>query len=216
MKWIAHRGASTKAVENTKKAFKIALESDYDGIECDIRLTKDQHFIVFHDETLDRLTPYQGYVKTYDEKTLMAMSYKQEVNEKILSLKQLITLMTKYQKTLLVEVKDRINDVQAKALESLFSDVSFPYFFISFHIDVLKKLSHPHKMLISNHLNDSIINTMKKYHIHHVDLCVDSATEQVLKKCQKENITVSLWTVNDNQDIWKNRSIAYITTDEKK
>ena len=43
MKYIAHRGASKRYIENTYKAFKYAFESSFDGCECDIRITRDTH-----------------------------------------------------------------------------------------------------------------------------------------------------------------------------
>ena len=52
IKIIAHRGASGLAPENTLGAFKIAIELGADMIELDIRPTKDQKAIVFHDKKL--------------------------------------------------------------------------------------------------------------------------------------------------------------------
>ena len=40
MIWIAHRGESLDAPENTLAAFKLSWQRNADGIECDIRLTK--------------------------------------------------------------------------------------------------------------------------------------------------------------------------------
>lgn len=52
---IAHRGASAHAPENTFAAFRRAIDDGADGIEFDIRLSKDAIPIVFHDSTLRRL-----------------------------------------------------------------------------------------------------------------------------------------------------------------
>ena len=51
---IAHRGASAVAPENTLCAFREALAIGVDGIECDIRLSKDFVPIVIHDADLRR------------------------------------------------------------------------------------------------------------------------------------------------------------------
>jgi glycerophosphoryl diester phosphodiesterase len=51
---IGHRGASAHAPENTLAAFKLALEAGADGIEFDVRLTRDGIPVVIHDETLRR------------------------------------------------------------------------------------------------------------------------------------------------------------------
>jgi len=51
----AHRGASGHRRENTIVAFRLAVEMGADGIECDIRETRDGHLVIFHDATLKRI-----------------------------------------------------------------------------------------------------------------------------------------------------------------
>lgn len=52
---IAHRGAAGLAPENTMAAIQKAIELDVDQIELDVRHTKDEEIIVFHDQRLDRI-----------------------------------------------------------------------------------------------------------------------------------------------------------------
>ena len=51
---IGHRGASAYAPENTLAAFRTALDAGADGIEFDVRLTRDGVPVVIHDSTLKR------------------------------------------------------------------------------------------------------------------------------------------------------------------
>jgi glycerophosphoryl diester phosphodiesterase len=51
---IAHRGASAVAPENTLAAFARAISDGADGIELDVRLSRDGVPLVIHDETLRR------------------------------------------------------------------------------------------------------------------------------------------------------------------
>ncbi len=56
-RYYAHRGLynnNSNAPENSMKAFERAIEEDY-GIELDVRLTKDNVPIVFHDKSLKRV-----------------------------------------------------------------------------------------------------------------------------------------------------------------
>lgn len=53
---IAHRGAARDAPENTLAAFREAFAQGADGIETDIRLTKDGHAVALHDATMKRTT----------------------------------------------------------------------------------------------------------------------------------------------------------------
>lgn len=59
---LAHRGGSLIAPENSMIAFKKAAELGVHGFEIDIRLTKDEEIVVFHDEYVDRTTDGAGRV----------------------------------------------------------------------------------------------------------------------------------------------------------
>ena len=52
---IAHRGVSAHAPENTLAAFQMAIDVGADGVELDVRLSKDGVPIVVHDRNLVRL-----------------------------------------------------------------------------------------------------------------------------------------------------------------
>ena len=52
----AHRGASAYAPENTMAAFRLGVAMGANGIETDIRRTRDGVPVLFHDESLLRLT----------------------------------------------------------------------------------------------------------------------------------------------------------------
>ena len=51
----AHRGDSAHQVENTLEAFAVARDAGADGVELDVRLTRDGEVVVFHDDDLSRL-----------------------------------------------------------------------------------------------------------------------------------------------------------------
>ena len=57
---IAHRGAVEDAPENSLDAFQIAYEKQADGIELDVRLSKDGIAVVLHDRLVDRTTDGRG------------------------------------------------------------------------------------------------------------------------------------------------------------
>lgn len=72
---FAHRGFSGYYPENTMLAFqKTAEESLADGIELDIQMTKDGELVIMHDETLDRTTNGNGYLKDYTLEELKTLS----------------------------------------------------------------------------------------------------------------------------------------------
>lgn len=61
----AHRGASAYAPENTMEAFRLGVQMGANGIETDVRCTKDGILVLFHDESLDRVTNASGKLSSY-------------------------------------------------------------------------------------------------------------------------------------------------------
>ena len=67
---FAHRGGMSVRPEQTQLAFDNAVDYGLDGFETDVRLTKDEELIVFHDATVDRTTNGSGKVCDYTLKEL--------------------------------------------------------------------------------------------------------------------------------------------------
>lgn len=59
---FAHRGGRALAPENTLLAFETGLAAGADGLECDVRLSRDGVPVVIHDATLERTTNLTGPV----------------------------------------------------------------------------------------------------------------------------------------------------------
>jgi glycerophosphoryl diester phosphodiesterase len=57
---FAHRGGSALAPENTLAAFDNGLAHGADGLELDVRLSRDGVVVVHHDRTLERTTSLTG------------------------------------------------------------------------------------------------------------------------------------------------------------
>jgi glycerophosphoryl diester phosphodiesterase len=63
---IAHRGVSAKFPENSLAAFEHAAQTaGVDMIELDVRLSKDEEVIVFHDRSLQRTSTGNGLARNY-------------------------------------------------------------------------------------------------------------------------------------------------------
>ena len=69
----AHRGASEYAPENTMSAFYLGVSQGANGIETDIRRTKDGVLVLFHDRDLTRVAGREGGVGDYTYAELLSM-----------------------------------------------------------------------------------------------------------------------------------------------
>ena len=63
---VAHRGDSVSQAEHTLAAYQGALDTGADGLECDVRLTRDGHLICVHDRKINRTSNGHGVVSELD------------------------------------------------------------------------------------------------------------------------------------------------------
>jgi len=59
---MAHRGFSGEGLENSMAAFRAGVELGFRYLETDVHTTSDGVLLLFHDETLDRVTDGKGRV----------------------------------------------------------------------------------------------------------------------------------------------------------
>ncbi len=67
---FAHRGAHEEAGENTGDAFAAAVDLGYRHIETDVQASRDGVAVIFHDDTLDRMTGAAGRIDEHEWCTL--------------------------------------------------------------------------------------------------------------------------------------------------
>lgn len=62
---FAHRGSSEALPEHTLGAYLRAVDEGADGLECDVRLTRDGHLVCLHDRRLERTSNGRGVVSAH-------------------------------------------------------------------------------------------------------------------------------------------------------
>ncbi len=72
---FAHRGGADALPEHTLAAYLRALEEGADGVECDVRLTRDGHLVCVHDRRLDRTSNGRGRVSAKTLAELDALDF---------------------------------------------------------------------------------------------------------------------------------------------
>lgn len=72
---FAHRGGADALPEHTLGAYLRALDEGADGVECDVRLTRDGHLVCVHDSKLDRTSDGRGRVSTKTLAELEALNF---------------------------------------------------------------------------------------------------------------------------------------------
>lgn len=72
---VAHRGASAHRAEHTLSAYALALDQGAQGVECDIRVTRDGHLVCVHDRTVNRTSTGRGVVSEQTLEQLAAHDF---------------------------------------------------------------------------------------------------------------------------------------------
>lgn len=113
MEIYAHRGSSGTHPENTLVAFKEAARLPIAGVEFDVHLTKDLQLVVIHDESIDRTSNGNGYIKDmtlqelrqYDFGSWFSEDFK---NERIPTLEEVLKVFLTTKHCINIEIKSDI------------------------------------------------------------------------------------------------------------
>jgi glycerophosphoryl diester phosphodiesterase len=106
---VAHRGlhdAAAGIIENTPSAFAAAIAANY-AIECDVQLSADGEAMVFHDQTLERLTEGSGRLDAMPAAELKRLAFRGTA-DRMITLRELCDLVAD-RAGLLVEIKSRFD-----------------------------------------------------------------------------------------------------------
>lgn len=134
---IAHRGLHTDEMpENSLGAFQNAIDNGY-PIELDVHLTCDGTVVVFHDDSLARVTNKDGYVKNLTKDTLKDYSIF-GTKYTIPTFKEVLDLVAG-QVPILIEVKNtgKVGELES-ALLKILKDYTGEYAIQSFNPYVLE------------------------------------------------------------------------------
>jgi glycerophosphoryl diester phosphodiesterase len=116
MQIYAHRGASADFPELTLAAYEGAVAQGADGFECDVRLTKDEVPVLWHNATMLERAGNPGLIAemTYKE---VSRAYPQ-----ILTLDEFLAFAVKHKKGVLIETKHPVisgNRIEEVVVETL-------------------------------------------------------------------------------------------------
>jgi glycerophosphoryl diester phosphodiesterase len=90
---FAHRGSSAALPEHTLAAYERAIAEGADGLECDVRLTRDHQPVCIHDALIDRTSNGRGRVSDATLTELSKLDFAPGTGRPagILTLDQLVT-----------------------------------------------------------------------------------------------------------------------------
>lgn len=209
----AHRGASGSAPENTLPAFELAIEQGADGIEFDVQLTRDDHVVVIHDETLERTTDGHGWVADHSLDDLRKLDASAGIEGyagvRIPTLAELFDLVKDTDLRLNVELKNSRIPYQGMeerviGLIDRFG-VADRVIVSSFDHNSLRGLAESGTTLPLGVLYSEPLwrpwNYAVKLGASAVHPSLSATRAKVVERCHEAGLEVNVWTVNEPEEV---------------
>lgn len=204
---IAHRGNSTACHENTMPAFERAVADGADAIEFDVRLTKDNQWVVHHDaDVIDGADRVRIRDAALTDISRLRVGPNRDA---IPRLDDLLIWAREHRIGLVFDIKDM------EGISELIATVervglSNPAIYSSFHRSVLKKLEalrpnwtrglivgDPRSGFARRFLLNSIVRWSARHRMTSLHLDEHWVVPSALAKMREAGFRLAVWTVDD-------------------
>ena len=201
----AHRGASADFPEHTLAAYEGALAQGADGFECDVRITKDEIPVLWHNSSMLERAGNRGLIAemTFEE---VSRAYPQ-----VLTLDVILDLAIKNNKGVLIETKhpvisgNRVEELIVEMLEQKKVLQKIPVTVMSFSWSAIEKLKRLSPALSSTLLLHKFTPwfQVKYSSATSVGPEIDEIRSEPMKvqRIKDSGRSVNVWTVDDDADM---------------
>ena len=218
-KWIAHRGYTLRAFENSITAFLLASKLPFWGIETDVHQTKDGVFVIHHDENMKHTTGIDMKISLSNLSELKALTYL-GTHLHIVTFREYLNICVENKKVAVIELKPFFTTTMIKELLSIIEGANYlsNCVFISFEFDNLLRLRNISKdvkiQFLTNQVDPVIIELCKEQKF---DLNLDHIilSENLVNQLHNHQIQVNCWTIRNKDEAKKyiEFGVDFITTD---
>ncbi len=205
---IGHRGAMGHETENTLASIDKAMELGVDMIEIDVFKIDSGEIVVFHDETVDRLSNSGGNIEEYNIGQIKQLTL--DGGHKIPVLQSVLKRINN-QVALNIELKgagtaDKVNHIINYYIKNQgWSPENFVI--SSFKWDELKDMRSYNKDIQIAVLTEEdplkALDVAKELNAMAINPNYKTLTKENTAKIQGEGLKVYTWTVNEPEDIQK-------------
>ncbi|MHA1124952.1 MAG: glycerophosphodiester phosphodiesterase [Candidatus Heimdallarchaeota archaeon] len=193
---FGHRGSSIREPENTMRALQAAIQEGADGVEFDVRITKDREIVIIHDAMINRTSNGRGKVKKFNYSELLEFDFGK--GEKILLLKD---VLKKYGNKYWINIEIKETGFESEIVEMLRElKITEKVVISSFKksaLIIITKLTTdiPLAYLFNKPINNfTKLQKLKFTSIHPGKLFVN---KQLMQAANKANLKVRVWTVDN-------------------
>lgn len=202
----AHRGASEYLPENTFLSFYNGIYMGANGIETDVQKTKDGVLVLFHDDTITRVTGQEGVIKDYTFSELQEFNVsKNGFSDKIPSLEDFLKHFGHFPLTFAIELKSDVAKETAEMLRRY--DMQEKAVVTSFNYNYIKEFKEvaPEFRIgwLIKEINDKVITDLKVIGGEEICPKAEHLTKENVNRFHEIGLNVRAWGVF-NEEIMKN------------
>lgn len=179
-----------------------AISDGADGFECDLRLTKDNQVVIWHDSNMLRMANHKAAVAHTKYPEL------KEIYPNLMLLTELLEIAREHKKALALETKHPVptgNEVENKVLEIIKSYKELDIALLSFSWLALEKVvkmeSNLETVALTNPLNAPIMNRFSSAKSVGPSIEEIRSHPEIVAKYHGEGKRVFVWTVNEISDL---------------
>ena len=220
-KIIAHRGVTRNDQENTLPAYHQAFSEGADGLEIDVRLSKDEKPIIFHDEDTSRLFDKNLKIKNtiYSELETLGNS-----ENRIPLLDEVLDFLPQ-NKECFIEIKSDANTVPfLDKLRIEKKNITFLSFDKNVVLALKKRFPNKlvfqsfHMLQIERYGIKKILEFYKNGNSDGLSIDIRGLSNKTIDKILEKKIDLIIWTLNSMERLKElsKKNIRAIITDEVK
>ncbi|MBR1777948.1 MAG: hypothetical protein IJ752_05120 [Alphaproteobacteria bacterium] len=203
---LGHRGARAVKTENTIEAFRYACQSGIRWVELDAMLSQDGQVMVFHDETLDRLSGVSVRLDKLTAEQLQKISL--NPGGKIPTLAEVLDVLNEFRACVNIEIKPSRPDLARETARRVWQVVQEKGFddpdrlvFSSFAWDSLEETAllapQIRRGVLVEDISGDWRSAAKKVGAYSINYDADLLTEELIAEIKKGGYRLMAYTVND-------------------
>jgi len=208
MKFYAHRGASADFPEHTMAAYRGAIEQGALGFECDVRITKDEVLILWHDANMKKEANNPAIIanRTYAEikQIYPAVMTLNELLDLAIENKKSLALETKHpvptgnrvEELIVAELHKREDAIKKSGIEVAIMSFSW------FAIEKVKKMDRSIKTVMLLHdFNQKLSRRFTSAPVIGPSVEMIKKSPELVTEIKKSGKELYVWTVDSTEDL---------------
>ena len=208
MKFYAHRGASADFPEHTMAAYRGAIEQGALGFECDVRVTKDEVLILWHDANMKKEAKNAAIIanSTYEQikqiyPTAMTLN---ELLDLAIENKKSLALETKHpvpsgnrvEELIIAELHKREDAIRKSGIDIAIMSFSW------FAIEKIKKMDSTIKTVMLLHdFNQKLSRRFTSAQVIGPSVEMIKKSPELVTEIKNSGKELYVWTVDSTEDL---------------